>query len=90
MNLVRFRVKAATTIGTDVNEKTSNISKLNVLLCVRCCRGEHGDLFPFDGKGQILAHAFFPGAGKGGDAHFDMDEIWITNDRDDDAEGKFA
>jgi len=41
--------------------------------------GDHDDLFPFDGSGGNLGHAFFPGSGDPGVVHLCADEQWVLN-----------
>lgn len=41
--------------------------------------GEHGDDFPFDGPGDVLGHAFFPGSGNPGQIHLCNQEQWALS-----------
>ena len=43
--------------------------------------GKHGPCDAFKGPSGVVAHAFQPGRGIGGDVHFDEAEKWTDNTR---------
>ncbi|CAH1772996.1 unnamed protein product, partial [Owenia fusiformis] len=45
-------------------------------IAIRFENGDHGDGYPFDGPGSVLAHAFYPSKG---DLHFDDAESYTAN-----------
>lgn len=67
--------------ATDLTFTETTASYADIM--IKFASGYHQDGYPFDGKGLILAHAFFPGEDKGGDTHFDDDEKWILNSKED-------
>uniref|UniRef100_A0A667XBH1 Matrix metallopeptidase 30 n=1 Tax=Myripristis murdjan TaxID=586833 RepID=A0A667XBH1_9TELE len=57
---------------TPLNFKQINTGTADIMIFFK--EKDHGDFSPFDGPGKVLAHAFSPGEGRGGDTHFDEDE----------------
>lgn len=66
--VVQVRFERTNSVGASRN--------INMLFGAR----DHGDGFPFDGQGRVLAHTFYPAPVNpepiAGDLHFDDDEPW--------------
>ncbi|GFQ69804.1 matrix metalloproteinase-16 [Trichonephila clavata] len=80
-DLVRAEVTKAFKVWSDVSQLTfREVQRMDADIVVSFERGKHGDGYAFDGRGVVLAHAFFPGEGIGGDAHFDAEEPWVDRE----------
>ncbi|KAM9079877.1 LOW QUALITY PROTEIN: macrophage metalloelastase-like [Megaptera novaeangliae] len=62
---------------TPLKFRKINAGKADIM--IQFAFGVHEDFSSFDGRGGLLAHAFGPGPGIGGDAHFDEAEIWTKS-----------
>ncbi|KAF5303470.1 hypothetical protein FQA39_LY09933 [Lamprigera yunnana] len=84
-NMVADNIQKALDIWGKYGRLTfTRVNDVNADIIVFFARGYHGDNFPFDGPGEILAHAFFPSdyPGRGGDIHFDDEEEWSVHTKD--------
>lgn len=64
-------------VWSDVTPLTfTRLSQGTADIMISFGKADHGDPYPFDGKDGLLAHAYPPGEGMQGDAHFDDDEYW--------------
>ncbi|XP_069059306.1 matrilysin-like isoform X1 [Pleurodeles waltl] len=81
VNTVKRIIQRAFNVWSDVTPlEFRRVNSRNADIVIQFAYRYHGDPFPFDGKGNVLAHAFAPGSGTGGDVHFDEDEKWSTNE----------
>lgn len=77
---VEYAIQKAFQVWSDVTPlKFRKITTGEADIMILFARGAHGDYDAFDGRGGVIAHAFGPGPGIGGDTHFDEDEIWTKN-----------
>ncbi|XP_067132303.1 matrix metalloproteinase-2-like [Centruroides vittatus] len=87
-NMIRQQFSKAFKVWSDASSLTFQQTRdINADIVISFLRGSHGDGYPFDGRGSVLAHAFFPGEGIGGDAHFDAEELWMSTLPESDSEG---
>jgi len=68
------------TANLNVTFSPSTVSSVARSVYIEFASGAHGDAYPFDGPGGILAHTFYPvpinAETIAGDMHFDADEAW--------------
>ncbi|XP_075330584.1 collagenase 3 [Odontesthes bonariensis] len=73
-------IRRALNVWADVTPLTfQKLHEGNADIMISFGSKEHGDYNPFDGPDGLLAHAYPPGQGIGGDTHFDEDEHWTKD-----------
>ncbi|MCU5684725.1 matrilysin family metalloendoprotease [Bacillus wiedmannii] len=80
---IRSGIATAFGLWSQVTPLTfTEITSNNADILISFVTGDHGDGDPFDGAGNVLAHAYYPPPNGGeiaGDAHFDDSETWSMN-----------
>jgi len=77
-----LRAMAQWTSNVNVAFSPSAIASTTRSIFIEFASGAHGDGYPFDGSGVILAHTFYPvpvnSETIAGDMHFNADEAWAV------------
>jgi hypothetical protein len=79
MTLEIQRAMAAWSAVVQVKFTASSLAKAKRQIDIFAASKDHGDGYPFDGKGGVLAHTFYPPPNSetiAGDLHLDLDEAW--------------